>query len=347
MGRLPDGVSASEELASSRNEVDNAMRIAVTGGSGFIGSNLVDLLLQRQLPVLSIDNRPPQDVTHRPNWARCDLLDGHRLGRLLREFAPTHVIHLAARTDLLGKSTADYPANVDGVKSLMDAIEASSSVKRVIYTSSMLVCRLGYKPKGDEDYSPNTAYGESKVIGENLVRARSHGEIEWSIARPSSIWGPWFGKPYSHFFHAVLHGRFVRFGPDAVKTFGYVGNSVYQLMQILLAPPLSIHRKVFYLGDDPPLNPSEWAMQIARLAAVAPPRRVPLGAMRLAAKLGDGLGKFGIIAPMTTFRLNNMTTDNIVDLTEILRIAPSPPYDLDQGIRLTVEWIGQNPRHNH
>ncbi len=118
-------------------------------------------------------------------------------------------------------------------------------------------------------------------------------------------------------------------------------------MQILLASRQSIHRKVFYLGDDPPLNPSEWAMQIAKLAAVAPPRHVPLGVMRLAAKLGDGLGKLGIVAPMTTFRLNNMTTDNIVDLTEIQRVAPSPPYDLHQGIRLTLEWIRRNPRHNH
>ena len=58
--------------------------------------------------------------------------------------------------------------------------------------------------------------------------------------------------------------------------------------------------------------------------------------------MGDTLGKLGIAAPMTTFRLNNMTTDNIIDLSPIYRIAPSPPYDLHQGIQKTIEWIARH-----
>lgn len=316
------------------------MRVAVTGGSGFIGSSVVELLSGQRVPVLNIDDRRPQDVAHTPLWARCDLLDGESLRRLFHEFSPSHVVHLAARTDLRGKSISAYAVNVGGVQSLMDAVESCSSIERVVFTSSMLVCHPGHIPHGDTDYAPTTAYGESKATGERLVRARMRDDVVWAIARPCSIWGPRFGEPYRHFFHAVLNGRFVRFGCDSVKkTFGYVGNTVYQLMQILQAPTPEVHRKVFYLGDVPPLNAGEWATQIARLAEVRPPKRIPLSAMRLAATLGDGLGKLGIAAPMTTFRLNNMTTENVIDLSAIQRIAALPPYSLEQGIRETIAWI--------
>lgn len=317
------------------------MRVAVTGGSGFIGSNTVEMLLHQHIQVLNIDVRPPLDVAHKSVWGQCDLLDCTQLKRLFLKFAPTHVIHLAARTDLKGNSVSEYAVNVAGVKSLMDAVESCKSIERVIYTSSMLVCHLGYKPCGDTDYSPTTAYGESKVAGEELVRARMQGDVVWAFARPCSIWGPRFGEPYRQFFEAVLNGRFVKFGPESVKkTFGYVGNTVYQLMRLLEASKQEVHRKVFYLGDDPPLNAGEWAADIARLAHVSQPLRVPLSVMRLAAKVGDGFGKFGIAVPMTTFRLNNMTTNNTIDLCHIQRVAPSPPYDLQQGIQKTIEWIG-------
>lgn len=318
------------------------MRVAVTGGSGFIGSNTVALLLDKRVPVLNIDVRPPQDVEHTSSWALCDLLNNQDLRRLFREFGPTHVIHLGARTDLRGKLVFDYASNVGGVESLMKAVEACDSIERVIYTSSMLVCRPGYNPNSDTHYSPTTAYGESKVVGEQLVRAGMHNKVVWSIARPCSIWGPRFGEPYRHFFDAVLNGRFVRFGSDSVKkTFGYVGNTVYQLMQILQAPSQEVHTKTFYLGDDPPLNAGEWAWHIAALANVNPPKRIPLAAIRLVAKVGDGLDKLGITVPMTTFRLNNMTTPNVMDLSPIHSIAPLPPYNLQQGIQRTLEWMAR------
>ncbi|MEO8151874.1 MAG: NAD(P)-dependent oxidoreductase [Rhizobacter sp.] len=319
------------------------MRIAVTGGSGFIGSNTVDLLLKQHIPVLNIDAHPPRDPAHTPTWAPCDLLDGSSLKRLCREFDPTHVVHLAARTDLRGQSMDDYGANVDGVRFLMEALDSCPSVERVIFASSMLVCRLGHVPSGDSDYSPTTPYGQSKVAGEKLVKARMGDKVTWAFARPCSIWGPGFGEPYRDFFLVVLKGRFIRFGPDSVKkTFGYVGNTVYQLMQMLSAPAADIHRKMFYLGDGPPTNAGQWAVEIARLAQVDRPKRVPLAAMRLAAHIGDGLGRLGITAPMTTFRLNNMITDNVIDLSPIHRIAPHPPYDLERGIRETLAWIAQN-----
>ena len=42
---------------------------------------------------------------------------------------------------------------------------------------------------------------------------------------------------------------------------------------------------------------------------------------------------------MTSFRLKNMTTDNIIDLSATYKIAPNPPYSRMQGIRETLKWL--------
>lgn len=105
---------------------------------------------------------------------------------------------MAARTDLNGTSIQDYKANTDGVKSVIEAASVSSSLKHVIFAPSMLVCPLGYHPDGDEDYCPNTVYGESKVV-EQLVRSLATGLLMWTIVRPTSLWGPWFDIHYKNF----------------------------------------------------------------------------------------------------------------------------------------------------
>jgi nucleoside-diphosphate-sugar epimerase len=122
------------------------MRVAVTGGSGFIGA--------RDVPLVSIDLLPPGIPTHKSKWAQCDVLDASQLTRILCEFAPTHVLHMAARTDLRGQSLPDYAANVAGVQRVVEAIRLCKSVERVIFASSMLVCHLGYRPKNDTDFAP-------------------------------------------------------------------------------------------------------------------------------------------------------------------------------------------------
>jgi nucleoside-diphosphate-sugar epimerase len=130
-------------------------------------------------------------------------------------------VHLGARTDL--GETEDiqgYDANIQGVKNLIDAINATPSVTRVLFASSMLVCKFGYRPQSDNDYCPDTLYGQSKVKTENIIR-QTKLSAEWAIIRPTSIWGPWFAEPYLNFFQMIVAGRFVHPGRKAGNaTFG-------------------------------------------------------------------------------------------------------------------------------
>ena len=116
---------------------------------------------------------------------------------------------MAARTDLDGQSLEDYAANIKGVENIVNVINKIESVNKIIFTSSRLVCEIGYNPKDELDYKPSTVYGESKILGEKIVRASKIKNTDWLIVRPTSLWGPWFGIPYKSFFDIIAIATFI------------------------------------------------------------------------------------------------------------------------------------------
>lgn len=317
------------------------MNILITGGSGFIGTNLVEHFLQRGHAVLNLDAREPRNKAHLAFWKRADLLDKASLSAAMAGFGPTHVVHLAARTDLTGVDVAAYAVNNLGTRNLVETLAAQSTVKRVLFTSTMLVCRPGHIPVSEWDYSYTTFYGESKKLMEEELREMGH-RYQWCIIRPTSIWGPWFETPYKDFFDRVIARKMYNIRKrSATKTYGFVLNSVYQIEKLLFSD--QGQGKVFYIGDEPPIPIDTWADEIA--AAIGAPAipSLPYSVFRLVALAGDLAGRLGIPFPMTSFRLRNMTTDNILPLAGLFEITGPCPYQRREGIDITMKWLGQQP----
>lgn len=317
-------------------------KILVTGGSGFIGTNVISHLLNNnQCQVLNLDLQKPKLSEHLSFWQKIDLLDRRNLIVSIKKFNPTHVIHLAARTDLMGKNLDDYKSNTKGVQNLIDALSTCTNIQRVVFASSMLVCKVGYQPQSDTDYAPSTLYGKSKVEMENIIRSQPHS-YEWCIIRPTSIWGPWFGEPYANFFKMILSHQYVNLGKHAcTKTYGFIDNAVFQITSLLYAPNELIEHRVFYLGDYNPYNISEWALEIGEIANIKIPT-IPFFLFKLAAWGGDLLKMIGIRFPMTSFRLKNMTTDNIIDMSDTQHLVPNLPINRKEGTIQTINWINNN-----
>jgi nucleoside-diphosphate-sugar epimerase len=315
-------------------------RIVITGGSGFIGTNLVDFFESAGWEVLSLDVAAPRNPRHARLWRPADVLDVKVLEASCREFAPNAVLHAAARTDLDGRNLADYEANVRGVDNIIRLIASTPSIERVIFFSSRLVCRIGYEPSSDTDYCPTTAYGASKVAGEKAVR-HAQLDIPWLIVRPTSIWGPWFDAPYRTFFDSIAHGRFFRVdGTRILKSFGFVGNTVYEVERLLRAPSSTVAGRTFYLADYPPIEVGEWAELIQQALGVRPIRAAPRSVLRAGAFAGDLLKLAGWNhVPLTTFRLNNLLTPMVHDLGPLDEIVGPLPYSVEQGVAATVEWM--------
>ena len=100
-----------------------------------------------------------------------------------------------------------------------------------------------------------------------------------------------------------------------------------------------MNKKVFYIGDIPPLNVSDWANKIAEESGVYKPLKLPYSIFRSFAYFGDFIRLFGIQFPLTSFRLENMTSDNIIDLKNLYEIVGRPPFGMIEGIKHTLAWL--------
>lgn len=317
------------------------MRVIVTGGSGFIGTNLVDRLVKLNFEVLSLDIKLPQIQSHKSIYRNIDIRNLNKLHDVVANFDPHYFFHLAARTDLNGTTLAEYDSNILGVENICAVVAKCRNLKKVVFTSSMLVCKAGYIPKNINDTCPTTVYGQSKVLGEKIVINNKELIPEHVIVRPTSIWGPWFHEPYRNFFDIVLRGLFIHPGNKAcTKTYGYVENSVNQL--ISLATQEQRLKDYYYIGDRIPLNISIWANQIAELAAIRKPLTFPITVYHFLAMFGDVLKKIGFNFPMSSFRLKNMITNNIVPCGDICEVNAFPEISVTDGILTTLEWLKNN-----
>ncbi len=314
------------------------MRILVTGGSGFIGVNLVSAALDRSFTVANVDVQPPMDPTHRNLWIEGDVLSGADMGRVLVQFRPQVVVHLAARTDLgsdfSGKS---YDVNDVGTETLLKQIRTIPGIERVVVASTMLVSRLGQMPTSDVEYSPQTEYGESKMRAELVTRSLDV-DATWSIIRPTTVWGPWNIRLRDELLSRIAKGRYVHpSGRSAVRSYGYVGNVVHQILDLLDAPRELVHRKTYYVGD-PAIDLLDYVNAFSLALTGKRVRHVPRSALAAGARFGDLLHSLGRPFPLSTYRLRNMTEDNVLDVDPIIGIAGRGPVNLEEGVRRTIEW---------
>jgi UDP-glucose 4-epimerase len=179
------------------------MRTLVTGGAGFIGSHVVDALVERGDEVTVLDDvstgrrkNLEQAVAGGAEVVDGDIRDGEAVSQLCERVRPEAIFHLAAQIDVR-KSVAD-PAfdarvNVEGTINVLRAAQANG-VGRVVNTSSGgAIYGEGQTIPAPEDHpvAPMAPYGMSKFCGESYcdMFGRLHGLSTISL-RYGNVYGP-------------------------------------------------------------------------------------------------------------------------------------------------------------
>jgi nucleoside-diphosphate-sugar epimerase len=308
---------------------------------------MIDLLLKEDnIDILNIDIKPPREIKHNQYWRQCDILDLEKLKKEIRDFNPELVVHLAAKTGLNRPNLESYAENTTGVKNMLAALDGTPSVQRAVFTSTLLVCEMGYIPKHDTDYKPSTLYGESKMIGEKIVRGRQDLKFAWTIIRPISIWGPWGEEPYINFFRSIKQGWYFHTGSGHYKrSLGYVENAVFSILKLLRAPLEKIAGKTFYIADYEPADLYNMAEEIRLQLNARRIFKLPLTPIKLLAKVGDLLQRCGWEnVPLQSFRLNNILTEYVFDMTPLKEVVGPQPFNIKEGIARTIKWLNQARR---
>lgn len=172
------------------------MRALVTGGAGFIGSHLVDALLDDSADVHVVDNLASGSRKNLPAAAELHELDirDEAIEDLVRGLRPEVVFHLAAQADVgtsVKRPTFDADVNVVGTVRVLEAARAAGA--RVIFTSTggAIYGECERPAREDDEPRPFSPYAASKLAGEAYLSTwnRLHGSRH-ATCRLANVYGP-------------------------------------------------------------------------------------------------------------------------------------------------------------
>ena len=180
-------------------------RFIVTGGYGFIGSNLIRLLLKKKFKVLNIDNLSYSAQkynligvnTKNYSFKKLDINNKKQIIKLIQKFKPHGIFNLAADTHVdrsIEDSSNFIKNNILGVYNLLEAIKTQKKKIRLVHISTDEVYGdvLGNKRSHENyPYVPSSPYSASKAASDHLVYSyvRTH-KIDAVISNCSNNYGP-------------------------------------------------------------------------------------------------------------------------------------------------------------
>lgn len=262
-------------------------RVLVTGGSGFVGTNLVAELLERGHDVRSFDRAPSALPAHpRLEAVTGDICDRENVAAVVTGIDT--VIHTAAIIDLMGGGSVtdeyrqrSFAVNVGGTENLVHAAQ-SAGVQRFVYTASNSVVMGGQRIAGGDESLPytdrfNDLYTETKVVAERFVLSQDGvgGMLTCSI-RPSGIWGRGDQTMFRRLFESVLagHVKVLVGSKHARLDNSYVHNLIHGFILAgqHLVPGGSAPGQAYFVNDDDPVNMFEFARPVVEACGQRWPR---------------------------------------------------------------------------
>ncbi|MBP8022038.1 MAG: GDP-mannose 4,6-dehydratase [Azonexus sp.] len=163
-------------------------RTLVTGANGFVGQTLCDVLRKSGHSVIELTSK---DTPAPSNALQCDIRDAEALGQLVKQAAPTHVVHLAAISNVatsFQQPLATWQTNVMGSLNLLEAVRQHAPRAFVLFVSSSEVYGATFKQgialQEDAPCQPLNPYAASKLAAEAAFFEYFRQGMRGVVARP-------------------------------------------------------------------------------------------------------------------------------------------------------------------
>ncbi|NAW51326.1 NAD-dependent epimerase/dehydratase family protein [Elizabethkingia argentiflava] len=314
------------------------MKITIIGGSGFVGTRLIDFLrASKEIDVLNIDKR---DSTQFPEITQIGDVRDKVLLKSQLQGVDLVVLLAAEHRDDVAPVSLYYDVNVQGMKNTLEAMQAHN-IKRIIFTSSVAIYGLD-KDNPDESFpaDPFNHYGKSKWQAELLLQEwhKLHPDWNINIIRPTVIFGEGNRGNVYNLLSQIATGRFMMIGKgNNSKSMSYIGNIV-AFIHFLICEKKEGYNVYNYV-DKPDFTTNDLVYHTGKILNKSiPTLHIPY----ILGMLG-GYG-FDVLAWLTrkklkisSVRVKKFCAVTQYDSTKMRTSGFTPPYSIETGLRRMLE----------
>ncbi|MDR0971230.1 MAG: NAD(P)-dependent oxidoreductase [Bacteroidales bacterium] len=317
-------------------------KVLVTGASGFIGSTLVDKLLQEGYEVFAAIRKTSNKGYLRDKRIKFITLN-YENEKLLRQTLEKEnfyaVFHLAALTKAEKKEDF-YKVNFEYTKNLVDALNGIDT--KLIFFSSF----ASHGPSEEVNFSaakvedknnPNTEYGKSKLKAEEYINENFKGR--YIILRPTGVYGPKETDYYVYFKTISNHLEpYLGFIPQRL-TFVYVDDLV---SVAILAMNSSISGKTYFVSDGNLYLDTEFAQITKQVMGTWTLKiKFPLFIVAFISSIMECIGRItGQLFTLNKDKYNILKARNWnCDIDKLKKdLHYTPKIFLEEGVEKTIKW---------
>ena len=312
------------------------MKVCVVGGSGFVGTRLINNL--NSLNCYNIDKRNSSqysEITKLGNIVNIEEIEFSHL-------TDTVVLLAAEHKDNVRPVSLYYDVNVEGTKNVLRAMDVAG-IKNLIFTSSVAIYGLNKKnPDENHIHDPFNHYGKSKWQAELAIKKWYELDSEnksVTIIRPTVIFGEKNRGNVYNLLKQIASGKFMMIGKGQnKKSMAYIENVVAFIKYRMKTNQKGLH--VFNYVDKPDLTMSSLLIVINKaLKNNIPSIKLPIWIGFLAGYFFDTLAFITKKKlPVSSVRVKKFISTTQFDATKVHNSGFKPPFTLEEGLKRTIKY---------
>lgn len=309
-------------------------KIQIIGGSGFVGSRLINELNEK--------NCENFDKNQSPFYSNITSIgDIRKMDTICLNKASNIVVLLAAEhRDDVTPDSLYYDVNVKGTKNVLKKMD-EMGIKHIIFTSSVAIYGLN-KINPDESFKPDpfNHYGKSKWEAELVIKdwfEKDPANKSVTILRPTVIFGERNRGNVYNLLKQISSGKFMMIGKGKnKKSMAYVGNIVALIKSRIETCEEGYH--VFNYADNPDFSMNELTQYIEKkMNIILPKQKIPYWLGMLG---GYGFDLLSIISrkkkSISSVRVKKFCATTQFDAAKVKEVF-NPPFSLQEGLDKTLE----------
>lgn len=322
------------------------MNITLIGGSGFVGTRLLDLL--KDCPEYRLRNIDLVQSHFFPQLTEIgDVREQEQMDKMLAG-SDVVVLLAAQHRDDVTPTSLYYDTNVGGMEVTLKAME-KNGIKRLVFFSSVAVYGLN-KPNPNENYSPKEPfnhYGKSKWQAEQVADKWHQNHPDWNIdiIRPTVIFGERNRGNVYNLLNQIQSGHFLMVGKgENQKSMAYVGNIV-AFVKFMIDNVKEGYNAFNYI-DKPDMTMNELVAHVSYvLKKHIPATHFPYWMGMMGGYCFDLLAKVtGKKLTVSSVRVKKFCATTQFDSSKAMSSGFVPPFTLKEGLARTLEFEFVHPK---